>query len=402
MSADDLPEVVLLDGDYDVSLHIAKEIARDIDVYLVGVGASRYSRLFYSRYCDESTILPVPGDAGYEAALLDMIQDRRPDVVVPIGYRSVAALETIRTEVPDTVALPLPPPDSFETAVDKRKTLSLAAEHGIDVPADLVDRAGEGDGSDPIDSDDLPYPVFLKPRREVGGTHSARVTSPETFWREYVEIERTLDGQEVLVQESVDGDGNTYACGLLCIEGEVRLSFGHVEVRSVPRRGGSGTRLRAFDDPHMESMSAELLESLDWHGVALVEYRRTDDAYVLMEVNPKFWASYALASQCGYRFASTLVAELLDLPNDAPAGTTDGERVFPLREFAYCLRNFEDESLLRAVGAMAWPPTRPDVNVEDIVAWLIPPINVSRKSALVRTYLGAMESILGRKVRSDE
>jgi len=31
-----------------------------------------------------------------------------------------------------------------------------------------------------------------------------------------------------------------------------------------------------------------------------------------MEINPKFWASYALASRYGYRFASALVAGVLD------------------------------------------------------------------------------------------
>jgi len=93
-----------------------------------------------------------------------------------------------------------------------------------------------------------------------------------------------------------------------------------------------------------------------------------------MEINPKFWASYALASQCGCRFASTMVALALDLET-VPRGRSDrrGERVFPLRELAYWSEHRDEESLGECLRAMLWPPARPDINLTDPAAALTAP-----------------------------
>lgn len=394
MQANDSPEVLVLDGDSDVALQIAKEVSVDLDAHVIGTGTSRYSRLFYSIYCDESRVLPEPDTTAYASALRSLLEARRPDVVVPVGYQSTTALDTIRDAIPDDVAHPLPPPGALETAVDKTKTLSLASTHGIDVPANCADQIPD-DGTVSGDHVGDVFPLFLKARCETGESDTAKVTSREEFDRAYAALTQR-NGEPPLVQKYVGGDGYTYAYGFLFVDGVPKLSFGHVELRSVPRWGGSGTRLRAFTDPELESRSRQLLEALDWHGVALVEYRRHAGEYVLMEINPKFWASYALASQSGYRFASTLVAALLDEPTSpSPTpGAIQCERVFPLREMSYCLAHAETESFLEAARAMLWPPAPPDVNLEDFVAWLIPPAETVRDSSLVRAGLDLLDPIL--------
>jgi hypothetical protein len=125
----------------------------------------------------------------------------------------------------------------------------------------------------------------------------------------------------------------------------------------------------------METESVRLLDALDWHGPALLEFkRRPDGTYVLMEINPKFWASYALASHTGYRFASAIATRALDLPSPEPAGAPNagGEMVFPLQELYYAATT-PDESVLGSLAAMFWPPAAVDVNLRDLGAWLSPP-----------------------------
>ena len=381
MSPDDgaPPTVLLLDGDYDNTLQIAKELSRDLDSRVVGVGTSRYSRLFFSRYCDASVVLPEPGTAAFPSALLSLVERLRPDVVVPVGTRSTTALDRTRDRIPDVVTLALPPSDSLGVALDKRRTLSLAIRQGIAVPPDHTAdvEAAIAAGRESANLDQLPFPLFLKARYETGETTTAKVQSPATFWDAYDELCDRVGHDDLIVQQCVDETGPTYGCGLLFTDDGLELAFTHVETRSVPRRGGSGTRLAALDDDCLESRSAELLDALDWRGVALVEYRRVDDEYVLMEINPTFWASYALASQCGHRFASTLVASLLDLPRPDQSSRTGGERVFPLRELSYCLTE-PDESLVAGATAMGWPLTRPAFNLDDPFAWLVPPASVVR------------------------
>jgi hypothetical protein len=51
-----------------------------------------------------------------------------------------------------------------------------------------------------------------------------------------------------------------------------------------------------------------MLDALNWHGVAMVEFRRDDrdGEYKLMEVNPKFWGSLDLALAAGADFPGDL------------------------------------------------------------------------------------------------
>ena len=52
-----------------------------------------------------------------------------------------------------------------------------------------------------------------------------------------------------------------------------------------------------------------LLSSLQWHGVAMVEFKRsaaTGD-FVLMEINGKFWGSLELALSAGMNFGADLI-----------------------------------------------------------------------------------------------
>ena len=51
--------------------------------------------------------------------------------------------------------------------------------------------------------------------------------------------------------------------------------------------------------------------ALAWHGVAMVECKRTPEGdFVLMEINAKFWGSHDLALAAGVNFPGDLVALL--------------------------------------------------------------------------------------------
>ncbi|WIV68612.1 ATP-dependent carboxylate-amine ligase [Natrialbaceae archaeon AArc-T1-2] len=371
------PRVLLLDGDYDNTLVIADELVEDLDATVVGVGTTRHSRLLRSTYCDDGRILPPPDSPSYADALLELIERDRPDIVLPVGYDSMAAVQTIRASIPGSVALCVPSTDAFRVAADKAATLRRGREIGLETPADYSDVVAdlEADGR-PEPDGTLPFPIFLKARWENGGVTTAPVTEPAAFWETYDRIAAGAPNDDVLVQEYVDGTDSTYGCGLCCFDTDVELAITHEELRSVPRHGGSGTHLRISPGTELESHARRLLRELGWHGVALVEFkRRPDGTAVLMEINPKFWASYALASRFGYRFASTIVATQLELDVDLPVGSPapSGEMVFPLRELQFAATNWADERILESLSTLAAPGAVWDVDRRDLGAWLTPP-----------------------------
>lgn len=126
----------------------------------------------------------------------------------------------------------------------------------------------------------------------------------------------------------------------------------------------------------IERVTHELLRHLHWEGIALVEYKmREDGTFVLMEINPKFWASYPLASRSGYRFACEVV--VTNSPaierNASPRRKRDDlEMVFPIRELYYLLTDKGNESTLEVLRAILKQHANWDVDWTDPMPWIAP------------------------------
>ena len=257
--------------------------------------------------------------------------------------------------------------------------MRTAKQIGIGTPTDFTDYIHDVDQNGRAERAlrELELPVFLKASREAGRNIISKVDSYEEFWSKYDHLRReTIDGL-VLVQEYIDGDPATFGYGFLFLDGKAVLAFGHEEIRSVPRLGGSGTRLRVFENEELKQASEKLLRELGYEGVALVEYKkRSDGSFVVMEVNPKFWASYSLASKCNYHFAAKLVGTCLDIPVKTYDKRNRCEMVFPLREAIYCAKNWgnDGELLVKSAAAMLWPPARWDMSMKE-TWWSLPPLS---------------------------
>ncbi len=61
---------------------------------------------------------------------------------------------------------------------------------------------------------------------------------------------------------------------------------------------------RSFYDPELQSIGIRILKKLNWHGVAMVEFKKDAKSgeYKLIEINPKFWGSLGLAIASGVDF----------------------------------------------------------------------------------------------------
>lgn len=351
--------VMLLDGQYSHSLPIAAELVTDLGAEVIGVAPSKRSHLHRSRYVAEKLISPLAVSDDYGAHVLDLVSRVRPDVVVPVGYYSFRSLIPLRSQFPECSQLLSPAAHAFAIAEDKVATYELAAEAGVDHPRNVSDVVSSGE------VEQIRFPIFVKARMERGGQSTALVRDAQAL--------RSLDleslGGDVLFQEFIDADPFTYAHSGYYEDGIPVVEHQHLELRSVPRRGGSGTRLRTFHDAELREQANALMLALGWNGVAQVEFkRRKDGEYVLMEINPKFWASYALASRSGARIAATAVARLSGQPLAVARQARDVEMVFPVREALHVVGNLRTENIPGSLKAILWPPAVWDIDVTDIWA----------------------------------
>jgi len=364
------PTVMLLDASYSHALQIAAELKQDLDVSILGIGSTETDALFRSKYCDDKDIAHYNNVEEYAGELIRLIRKHLPDMVIPVGYRSVKALGMIRDEASTITKICLPPSESLDIALDKKSVLKLAKQLGIEIPVDYSEKFTFHSIDDiaPV----LPYPVFLKASQEAGKNITGLVKSKSEFIDVYRKVKEESNEDTILIQEFVDGNPYTYGCGVLFINNTPVEIYCHEELKSVPRTGGSATKIRLYNSEELKMQSITLLSKLNWNGIALVEFKkRKDGTFVLMEVNPKFWASYSLASKNGYRFASLMVSETLGIPHQRThIKRKKGTMVFPIREISYVLENRETESLTKSVISMLWPPAKMDVNITDLKAWI--------------------------------
>lgn len=91
-------------------------------------------------------------------------------------------------------------------------------------------------------------------------------------------------------------------------------------MREKPPSGGVGVVVESIAvDPALRAPLERLVERLAWHGVGMLELRRTPEGRaVVMELNPRLWGSLQLAIDAGADFPGWLLA--LHADGAAPSG----------------------------------------------------------------------------------
>lgn len=123
-------------------------------------------------------------------------------------------------------------------------------------------------------------------------------------------------GHIPIVQEYIDFDAE-YVFGALYDHGEALSTFQHRQIRADSYTGGGGVYRKSVHDPELERTGRQLLDSLDWHGLACIEYMKdsTTGKYVLTEINPRMWQSLPCAIRSGADFPWELL-----VAGDGPGG----------------------------------------------------------------------------------
>lgn len=205
-------------------------------------------------------------------------------------------------------ALAVVPGDrAIDVALDKERTCALAAELGIPVaPRRLLAR-----GEPPPAA--MGFPVVLKPvHSKVAVAGKDLMSMSVAVARDDVEraaaLALRLPYTDVIEQTWVHGRG--VGVEMVFDRGRVVAQFVHERLHEKPLTGGGSTlRRAAAPDPALIGHSRRLLEALDWHGVAMVEWRRAaDGAISLMEINPRLWGSLPLTIAAGVDIPRGLLA----------------------------------------------------------------------------------------------
>lgn len=286
-----LQRVFITDAGYKHTLGAVRSLGKK-GFYVIAGASGEHAQSFYSKYCNEQVIYPDPRDeTRFIDFLVEYFQKNEVDVLLPIGYLATVAISKHKDELLNYTRVPVADYQPMQIASDKGQTMEMARELGIPTPKEYI-------SIDDINA----YPVVAKGIYESGQIR-------------YINSAEELDQISLsnhILQEYIPGEG--FGFYALFNKGEKRAIFMHKRMREYPITGGSSTAARSTYDPELKDLGLTLLKALNWHGVAMVEFKKDfrDGKYKLMEINPKFWGSLDLSIASGVDFPYLTVMMALD------------------------------------------------------------------------------------------
>ncbi|QSW98430.1 carboxylate--amine ligase [Haloterrigena alkaliphila] len=258
-----------------------------------------------SAYCDEFVTVPDATEdlTAYGDVLLELAE--RPDVgtIIPVREEDVYVLADRKEEFAEVVETNWPDAETLRRVQDRVELFAAADAADVAVPETaLLDQW-----------DDWDQETIVKPRYTVAapaylGSDADQIEIGST---EYQTPGTAPDSQAVvdkrghvpLVQERIP-DSREFGFFALYDEGEPVATFQHCQHRGWKYCGGPSAYRESVYDSDLEAAGRALLDELEWHGLAMVEFLRdpVDDEYKLMEINPRFWSSLPFSVRAGADF----------------------------------------------------------------------------------------------------
>lgn len=283
--------VFVTDASYKHSLAAVRSLGKK-DLEIIAGSHHRFAQAFFSRYCRYGIRYPHPDDEEkFIGFMLEFVKVNRIKVLLPIGYTTTLIISKYKNKFEKYTRLPVADYDAVTIAGNKDKTIDFARTIGIALPRIYS-------GADDIKE----YPVVVKANKESGGVRY--INSPDEL--------KTTDLADRVIQEYIPGEG--YGLYALFNHGRPMAYFMHKRIREYPVTGGASSAAESFYDEKLKEQGLKLLGALNWHGVAMVEFKKDsrDGQYKLMEVNPKFWGSLDLSISAGVDFPYLTVKMALD------------------------------------------------------------------------------------------
>jgi predicted ATP-grasp superfamily ATP-dependent carboligase len=303
-------------------------------------GRSRYS-VRYHVLSD-----PVRTAAWFGDALRALVERHGYEAVVATGDATIARLHSVASSVPTVPAGGL----GFERLVDKVGLSAMCAEVGLAYPRThpIADSDGAARGA----LTELGSPLVVKASRSALATpaavheHAGATVTTDPAEAEDAARAIRAAGIEPIAQEYVRRRAKIDVA-LVRRGGRSEVRLAYAVLRDIPLTGGLGVTLETLSPergPGADAVSAleVLCDAAGYEGLANGEFcvSADDGRLVLVEVNPRLWASSWFGERLGQRIAERCVFHALGLPPPPSAPYPPGRRFHhPVGELRWALQH---------------------------------------------------------------
>jgi len=230
--------------------------------------------------------------------------------IMPFIEHTQLAVAKIKKELEDEgITIPISDYWILRKVVDKTYIIKEAKRLGLRLPQTIF-------LTEPHDVsfliEELGLPFIIKVSNEINvppGLGSRfyvfrKKPSRDQFNRIFMKLARH---GTVIAQEYIEGIG-VGAEFLFNRFGELVAVAGHKRVVEAHKEGGYSVSAYTYIHPDAIKQGFRLLKSLNWKGVAMVEFKESKDGRIFfMELNPRFWGTTPLALHSQVNFTQLLI-----------------------------------------------------------------------------------------------
>ena len=402
-------KLLILDAEFPATLTILRSLSRQ-GIHCDIASAIEQPLCLSSRYGRRCIQYPDPlTDAhAFTHFIHQLLHTEHYDLIIPVTERSLIPLSESPLFDDCREHLAIADHNSLAQVLDKAKTLNVARSCHISVPFshaissfyDLDKVLGE-----------ITYPVVLKPGQSIPNAEQRQQLSVSYADNETELIQlskQLLPLCQLLIQEYVQGIGT--GIELLAEHGKIVYAFQHQRLHELPLTGGGSCLRKSIPvAPELLLASEKLIAALNWHGVAMVEFKWQPETgkYWLMEINGRFWGSLPLAVSAGADFPKMLFD--LWVLNKKPVNNEYKKDIYcrKLSADLYWLEQvlrrtdtsglvqYPDKQEILKDWLMMFHPTR---HFFDIQCWYDPMPGIIDVLNIVKTYSSRIYDILSHKI----
>lgn len=292
-------KILITDGHYKHALGLARHLkSNGWEVWCTG---NKYSENRFSRFFNYIPFIEEDDDSNIRF-FQDLLEAHNFKCMLPIGASSVNFFSVHESHFSEFTNLVLSERKSVLDAFDKFKMAELVNTLGIKSPKTIT-------AIDWLQNESVLNTNFvIKSRNEFSPGCKTHYFPTRIDGENFLKSLNTETLNNLIVQERISGIGEAFFA--LYNRGGLLTGYTHRRVRETPLSGGSSTCAETTMCIDTFDSGKIILDNLNWHGAAMVEFKRnsiTKDLY-LMEINPKLWGSLELGISHGVNFAEAIRA----------------------------------------------------------------------------------------------
>lgn len=296
--------ILVMDANQRSALAVVRSLGRHKQLQVLAGDETADALAAHSRYCRTYVQYPSPrhNPEAFAGWLEKFVADASIDWIFPVTEVSSQSVLLLKQRLGDC-RIPFADYDTVLALADKWKLIQLAEQLHIPHPQSRYFSHSLALAPQSITD----FPIVLKPCLSRLRLASGWLDTTVHIANNPRELEQLLEkpylrDHPFLLQQFIPGSG----AGIFALydHGKPVTFFAHRRLREKPPRGGvSVLSESATPEPRMLAMARQLLDAVQWHGVAMVEFRVTPEGEpYLMEVNTRFWGSLQLAIDAGVDF----------------------------------------------------------------------------------------------------